>query len=382
MKFIVSSGDLQKALQNVSGVISSSQSRPILENYLFELDEKTLHITASDGETTLVTQLDVKSVDSGRMAVPAKKFSEIIKTFNDQPLTFTQQENPKGFGNLLQILDDTDDYYLALDREEDYPALPSFDVAKSISVSSNILLSAINNTLFATSNDSLRPVLTGVFFQFTGVSANFVATDTHRLVVYSNNLLANANGGEDDLEFIVPKKPLSIFKSILETNDLPVNIDLSNNMVKFSFLNHTWITKLIEGKYPNYRSVIPVDNPFHMEISRQLLHSSIRRVSLFSSQGTNNIRFNLNNGALNLHAEDIEFSNKADMKIACNYQGEDINIGFSSKHILEMLSVCGGDDVRLKISQPNRPGIWEPCDGLGENESLLILTMPILGMQG
>lgn len=201
MKFIISSGELQKALQTVSGVISSSQSRPILENYLFELDGNNVTITASDGETTLVTSLEVKSDDSGKFAVPAKIFQDFIKTYGEQPLTFVVKDNAEGTGSQLEILDEKDNFAVALDNADDYPELPEFDASQSVTMPAGVLSEALTNTLFATSNDSLRPVMTGVLFQFGENETNFVSTDSHRLVVYKRTDLMNA----EPMEFIMPK---------------------------------------------------------------------------------------------------------------------------------------------------------------------------------
>ena len=376
MKFIVASGELQKALQIVSGVISSSQSRPILENFLFELDSEILKITASDGETTLITSVGVKSDDSGKIAVPAKMFQDVIKSFGDQPLTFSVKESESGEGGLLEILDEKDNYFVALDNAEDYPELPEFDAAQKVTIASGVLADALNNTLFATSNDSLRPVMTGVLFQFSDKETNFVSTDSHRLVVYKRTDVTS----EEPVEFIMPKKPLSIFKNILSSSNDDVLIEFNENMAKFTFGENVWICRLIDGKYPNYSAVIPKENPNVLTINRNLLLSSIRRASIFSNKSTNQVRFKLSGNVLHLHAEDTEFANKADMQIPCNYNGEDINIGFSSKFLTEMLSVLGADDITLKMSQPNRPGIVEPVDGLDENEHILMLSMPVIGM--
>lgn len=376
MKFIVASGELQKALQIVSGVISSSQSRPILENFLFELDNEILKITASDGETTLITSVGVKSDDSGKIAVPAKMFQEVIKSFGDQPLTFSVKESESGEGGLLEILDEKDNYFVALDNAEDYPELPEFDAAQKVTISSGVLADALSNTLFATSNDSLRPVMTGVLFQFSDKETNFVSTDSHRLVVYKRTDVTS----DEAVEFIMPKKPLSIFKNILSSSNDDVIIEFNENMAKFTFGENIWICRLIDGKYPNYSAVIPKENPNVLTINRNLLLSSIRRASIFSNKSTNQVRFKLSGNILHLHAEDTEFANKADMQIPCNYAGEDINIGFSSKFLTEMLSVLGADDITLKMSQPNRPGIVEPVDGLDENEHILMLSMPVIGM--
>jgi len=375
MKFIVSSGELQKALQTVSGVISSSQSRPILENYLFELEENILKITASDGETTLITSLEVKSDESGKIAVPAKIFQDFVKTYGEQPLTLSVKENAEGTGSILEILDEKDSFAVALDNADDYPELPEFESAQSVSVPAGVLSEALNNTLFATSNDSLRPVMTGVLFQFKEDETNFVSTDSHRLVVYKRTDLIS-----EPMEFIMPKKPLAIFKGILANSQDDVVIEFNDNMAKFTFGSNMWICRLIDGKYPNYSAVIPKENPNVLTINRNLLLSSIRRASIMSNKSTNQVRFKLSGNILHLHAEDTEFANKADMQIPCDYNGEDINIGFSSRFLSEMLSVLTSDDVTLKMSQPNRPGILEPVDGLEENENILMLSMPVIGM--
>ena len=376
MKFIVASGELQKALNTVSGVISSSQSRPILENFLFELENDLLKITASDGETTLLTSLVVKSESQGKIAVPAKMFQDIIKSFGDQPLTFVVKPNETQEGGLLEILDEKDNYFIALDNAEDYPELMEFNSAQKVVVPSGVLAEALSNTLFATSNDSLRPVMTGVLFQFGEEETNFVSTDSHRLVVYKRTDIKN----NEPMEFIMPKKPLSIFKNILSGSDDEVVIEFNENMAKFSFGEHTWICRLIDGKYPNYSAVVPKENPNVLTINRNLLLSSIRRASIFSSKSTNQVRFKLSGNILHLHAEDTEYANKAEMQIPCEYKGEDINIGFSSKFLTEMLAVLNSEDILIKMSQPNRPGIIEPVDGLDEDEHILMLSMPVIGM--
>lgn len=376
MKFIVASGELQKALNTVSGVISSSQSRPILENYLFEVDGNNLKITASDGETTLVTTLEVKSDETGKFAVPAKIFQDFVKTYGEQPLTLSVKDSEDGNGSLLEILDEKDNFAVALDNAEDYPELPEFDAAQSVKISAGVLSEALTNTLFATSNDSLRPVMTGVLFQFKEDETNFVSTDSHRLVVYKRTDLINA----EPIEFIMPKKPLAIFKNILANSNDEVIIEFNENMAKFTFGNNIWICRLIDGKYPNYSAVIPKENPNVLTINRNLLLSSIRRASIMSNKSTNQVRFKLSGNILHLHAEDTEYANKADMQIPCNYNGEDINIGFSSKFLTEMLSVLSSDDITMKMSQPNRPGIIEPVDGLEAEENILMLSMPVIGM--
>ncbi|MGC4130098.1 MAG: DNA polymerase III subunit beta [Bergeyella sp.] len=375
MKFIVSSGELQKALQAVNGAITSSPARPILENYLFNLEKDKLTITASDGEITLITSLEIKSTDEGIFAVPAKIFQDFVKTYGEQPLTLNVKENAEGTGNILEILDEKDSFAVALDNAEDYPELPEFDTQSSVVVPAGVLSEALTNTLFATSNDSLRPVMTGVLFQFKEDETNFVATDSHRLVVYKRTDLIS-----EPTEFILPKRALGIFKNILANSSDDVTIEFNENMAKFTFGSNIWICRLIDGKYPNYSAVIPKENPNLLTINRNLLLSAIRRASIMSNKSTNQVRFKLSGNILHLHAEDTEYANKADMQIPCDYKGEDINIGFSSKFLSEMLSVLTSDDITFKMSQPNRPGIIEPVDGLDDEESLLMLSMPVIGM--
>jgi DNA polymerase-3 subunit beta len=375
MKFIVSSGELQKALQTVGGVITTSQSRPILENFLFELSENSLKITASDGETTLINSLEVKSEEDAKIAVPAKIFQDFLKTYNEQPLTLVVKDNEEGSGQLLEIVDEKDNFSVALDNAEDYPEIPEFDAAQSVVIPSGVLSEALTNTLFATSNDSLRPVMTGVLFQFGENETNFVSTDSHRLVVYKRtDLIA------EPMEFIMPKKPLSIFKNILVNANEDVSIEFNEIMAKFSFGNNIWICRLIDGKYPNYSAVIPKENPNVLTINRNLLLNAIRRASIMSNKSTNQVRFKLSANILQLHAEDTEYANKADMQVPCDYNGEDINIGFSTKFLTEMLSVLTSEDVTMKLSQANKPGILQPVDGLDEEENILMLSMPVIGM--
>lgn len=375
MKFIVSSGELQKSLQTVGGVISGSVSRPILENYLFTLEGNALTVTASDGETTLITSLEVQGSEDGKIAVPARILQDFIKTYREQPLTFEAKANPEGTGQALEILDERDSFFVALDNAQDYPEIPPFTASQKVEIPAGVLAEALNNTLFATSNDSLRPVMTGVLFQIKENETNFVSTDSHRLVLYTRKDVTG-----DSADIILPKKPLNIFKNILSNSDKPVLIEFSDNMAKFTYENNTWICRLIDLKYPNYSAVIPKENPNQLTINRSLLLNSIKRAAIMSNKSTSQVRFKLTENTLHLHAEDTEFANKADMQIPCNYTGEDLNIGFSSKFLTEMLTVLNSEDVVLKMSLPNRPGILEPVDGLEDQENLLMLSMPVIGL--
>lgn len=253
--------------------------------------------------------------------------------------------------------------------------MPEFDASKSVTLPAGVLSDALSNTLFATSNDSLRPVMTGVLFQFGDNETNFVSTDSHRLVVYKRTDIK-----AEPMEFIMPKKPLSIFRNILGGSDADITIEFNDNMAKFTFENNIWVCRLIDGKYPNYLAVIPKENPNVLTVNRRLLLNSMRRASIMSNKSTNQVRFRLSGNILHLHAEDTEYANKANMQVPCDYKGEDINIGFSSKFLTEMLSILTSEDITIKMSLPNRPGIVEPIDGLEENEQILMLSMPVIGM--
>ncbi|MDO4225769.1 MAG: DNA polymerase III subunit beta, partial [Bergeyella zoohelcum] len=302
-------------------------------------------------------------------------FQDFVKTYGEQPLTLSVKDNPNGMGKLLEILDEKDNFAVALDNEDDYPELPEFDASQSVKLSAGVLSEALANTLFATSNDSLRPVMTGVLFQFGEDGTNFVSTDSHKLVVYRRTDVT-----AESMEFIMPKKPLGIFKNILANSEEEVTIEFNENMAKFTFGRNIWICRLIDGKYPNYTAVIPKETPNVLTINRMLLLNAIKRAAIMSNKSTNQVRFKLSGNVLHLHAEDTEYANKANMQVPCDYNGEDINIGFSSKFLSEMLAILGSEDITMRLLNSSRPGIIEPVDGLEEGETLLMVSMPVIGL--
>lgn len=375
MNFVVYSSILKKALQTIGGVISSSQSRPILENFLFEIAQNQATVTASDGETTMITSFEIKSQDNGKFAVPAKILLDFIKNCEEQPLTLSVKENEQGVANRLTIIDEENDFVIGLDNADEYPQTPDFESENSVEFSGDILLEGLSNTLFATGSDSLRPMMSGVLFQFEENGLNFVATDSHRLVVYTRKDIQTTH----PMEFILPKKSLNIFKNILSSISENIRIDFNENMAKFTSNGHTWICRILDGKYPNYRAVIPQETPNILTVNRTLLLNSIKRASAFSNKSTNQIRFKLSANILYLHTEDTEFEHKANMQIPCSYHGDDLNIGFSSKYLSEMLSVINSEDVYFKIATANRAGIIEPADSQSDEEKLMMLSMPVIG---
>ena len=369
MKFIVSSTYLLKQLQVLGGVINSSNTLPILDNFLFELQQSSLTISASDLETTMSSTIDVESDSEGSIALPARLLLDTLKTFPEQPLTFVVEEN-----NTVEISSNHGKYALAYADGAEFPKAVALDNPSTTTIEGDILATAISKTIFAAGNDDLRPVMSGVFFQFSQESLTFVATDAHKLVKYVRTDVS----ATEVAEFIMPKKPLTLLKNILAGHDDAVTIEYNESNAKFTFGESVLICRLIDGKYPNYEAVIPKENPNKLTLDRGTFLNSVRRVSIFSSKTTHQIRLKIAGTSLNISAEDLDFSNKADERLQCNYEGDDMQIGFNSRFLTEMLSNLGSNDVLLEMSLPNRAGILTPIDGLEDGENITMLVMPVM----
>ena len=368
MNFIVSSSQLLKQLQILGGVVNTSNTLPILDNFLFELNQDRLTITATDLETTMSTSIPIESTSVGSIAVPARLLLDILKTFPEQPLTFTAENNT------IEISANNGKYSLAYLEGEDFPkAVYLKDTSKTI-IMGDTLANAINATLFASGNDDLRPVMSGVFFQFTTEGLTFVATDAHKLVKYTRtDIQASATA-----EFIMPKKALQILKGILQGSEEDIQVEYNETNAQFSFGSTTLSCRLIEGKYPNYEAVIPKENPNVLTIQRSTLLSSLKRVSIFSNKTTHQIRLKIAGAELIISAEDNDVSNKAEERLVCAYQGDDIQIGFNSRFLIEMLNNMGSEEISLSMSLPNRAGIISPLDNVEEGEHVTMLVMPVM----
>lgn len=369
MKFIVSSTYLLKQLQVLGGVINNSNTLPILDNFLFELSQSKLTISASDLETTMSSTIDVESDSDGSIALPARLLLDTLKTFPEQPLTFVVEEN-----NTVEISSNHGKYALAYADGNEFPNAVSVEDASKTTIMGDILATAISKTIFAAGNDDLRPVMSGVFFQFSQDNLTFVATDAHKLVKYTRD---DVNATES-AEFIMPKKPLNLLKGILAGNEEDVLVEYNESNAKFTFDNSVLICRLIDGKYPNYEAVIPKENPNKLVIARTQFLNSVRRVSIFSNKTTHQIRLKIAGAELNISAEDIDYSNKAEERLTCDYQGDDMQIGFNSRFLTEMINNLNSDDVQLEMSLPNRAGILTPVDGLDEGEHVTMLVMPVM----
>ncbi len=369
MKFIVSSTYLLKQLQILGGVINNNNTLPILDNFLFQLKKDELTVSASDLETTMSAKLKVESDSEGSIAVPARLLLETLKTFPEQPLTFVVEDN-----NTIELSSNHGKYALAYANGEEFPNAVELSDPSSTIIQGDVLAMAISKTIFASGNDDLRPVMSGVFFQFSTEGLTFVATDAHKLVKYSREDVTASQAAE----FIMPKKPLNLLKGILAGSETDVLIEYNESNAKFIFEDTQLICRLIDGKYPNYEAVIPKENPNKLVIDRSQFLSSVRRVSIFSNKTTHQVRLKIAGAELNISAEDIDYSNKAEERLTCSYQGDDMQIGFNSRFLTEMLNNLNANEVQLEMSLPNRAGILTPVDGLDEGEKITMLVMPVM----
>ena len=369
MKFIVSSSYLLKKLQVFGGVINNNNTMPILDNFLFELSTNSLTISASDLETTVRGTLEVESDSQGSIAVSAKLLIDILKTFSEQPLTFLVKEN-----NVIEISSTTGNYTLAYLDGEEFPRPVALPEASKVTMLGDVLATAVQKTIFAAGNDDLRPTMSGILFQFSENGLTFVGTDAHKLVKYER-LDIKAN---DAADFIMPKKTLNILKGILAGSETEVTVEYNESNAKFSFDDMEFICRLIDGKYPNYDAVIPKENPNKLILNRSQFYSSINRLSLFSNKTTHQVRLKIAGSSLVISAEDVDYSNKGEERFTCNYQGDDLEIGFNSKFLKEMINNLDSDEILIEMSLPNRAGLITPVDGLDEGEKVLMLAMPIM----
>lgn len=369
MNFIVSSTQLLRQLQTLSGVLNTSNTLPILDHVLLELTPQQLKLTGTDLETTISTTVKVETTSEGKLAVPARLLLETLKTFPEQPLTFSQKEN-----NTIEISSDQGKYALAYANADEYPQAAEVIDASTLSIQGDTLSTAIHNTIFASGNDDLRPVMSGVFFQLSSSGMTFVATDAHKLVKYERTDVF----ATETAEFIMPKKPLNLLKSVLVGSEEEVKVKYNNSNVQFSFDDTLIICRLIDGKYPNYEAVIPKENPNIMSINRLQLLNTVKRVSIFSNKTTHQIRLRIAGAELHISAEDIDYSNKAEERLRCSFQGDDMQIGFNARFLTEMLSNLTSEEVQLELSLPNRAGIITPVDGLEKGEQITMLVMPVM----
>ncbi len=371
MNFIVSSSYLLKNLNSISGVITSNPVVPILENVLFEIEGGNLLITASDLQTSVMVELQVESKEDGSVAIPAKILIETLKNLPEQPVTFSIDDQNYN----IEINSDNGRYKLAGENFADFPKVPGVNDGYSSDINSEILNSAISNTIFSTSTDELRPAMTGVFFKLSSTGCTFVSTDGHRLVKY---IRTDIKGDEVDHDMILPRKSLNLLKSILPTDkSSDIKLDFNASNAYFSFENIKMVCRLIDERYPDYDNVIPSDNSNTVTITKSELLGSLKRISIYANKTTNQVRFKITGSEILISAEDLDFSNEANERISCEHDGDDIEIGFNAKFLIEMLSNIESEKVILKLSEPNRAGLLIPED-INDNEDITMLVMPVM----
>ena len=372
MKFVVSSSALLGLLQTTNKVISSKNTLPILDYFLFDLKEGVLKITASDLETTLVGTLAVENVErEGLIAVPVKLMLDSLKEFSEQPLTIEANEST------WEIVVSWKSGKLTLPGTSglSYPNLPELnaETKQSLALDVDTLMVGINKTIFATADDELRPVMNGVYINLEPQSVTFVATDAHKLVKYASETAAEATAS-----FILPKKPANLLRGLLPKEDGEITVEFDDNNVLFRLKNQVLICRLIEGNYPNYNAVIPANNPNKVFVDRLELLNAIRRVAVCSNQSTNLIKLDISKGTINLTAQDLDFSVSAQESLPCDYEGEDIVIGFKSTFLIEILSNIETTTVLVELADSTRAGVFKPVYDQQPSNDTLMLLMPMM----
>ena len=371
MKFVISSSALLSFLSTASKVISSKNTLPILDYFLFEVKDGSLKVTASDLETTITSTIIPESVESeGVIAAPVKLLIDSLKEFSEQPLTFEADEERWE----MKISWRTGSIALPGTSGMSYPAVqPLADDAQELAFDVDVLLGGINRTIFATADDELRPVMNGIFIDLTPSQYIFVATDAHKLVKHT----VDTEGGPK-ASFILPKKPANLLRTILLKEDDAVKVGFDSKNVKFTLKNSTLMCRLIEGNYPNYNGVIPANNPNRLIVDRVELLNAIKRVAVCSNQATNLIKFDIGDNRINLTAQDLDFSYSANESLSCSYEGTPVTIGFKSTFLVEILSNLETPSVVIELADSTRSGVFKPLyDDVQASDTLMIL-MPML----
>ena len=368
MKFIVSASSLLKHLQQISGVINANTVLPILEDFLFDIEDKKLNIVATDLETVMRVQMDVESKANGKVCIPAKILIDSLKNIADQPLTFNIDKN-----YAVEITSDNGKYKVMGENPDNFPKEPVADDTNTFTMSSTALVTAINNALFAVSSDDLRPAMTGVFFELSKDAIQFVATDAHRLVRYKRTDVSCPKADS----FIVPKKPLTLLKNALPNNEDELNISYNSNHLFVTHGSTQLICRLIDARFPDYKVVIPIDNPYKLVVNKTDFQNALRRVSVFSNKSTNQVALSISGSELQLAAQDIDFSFEGNERMNCQYDGEDLQIAFNAKFLIEMLNAANVDEIKIELSTPTKAGIIKPTEQ-AEGEDLLMLVMPLM----
>ena len=371
MKFVVSSTALLNHLQAISRVIISKNTLPILNCFLFELSNGKLSVTASDTETTMSTSLMTNECDSdGRFAISSKTILDALKELPEQPLSF--DVNLENLEITVQYLNGK--YNVVGQNADEYPQAMSLgNNAVRVDIEAGILMNGINRTLFATGDDELRPIMNGVYFDITTDDITIVASDGNKLVKDQTT----AAKGNEKAAFILPQKPAALIKNLLPKETGIVSIEFDDRNAVFTLENYRMVCRLIEGRYPNYNSVIPQNNPNKITIDRLQFLSALRRVSVFSSQISSLVKLHLQDNQITISAQDIDFSTSAEESLNCQFEGTPMSIGFKSTFLIDILNNIPSEEVVIQLADPSRAGVIIPSEQ-EENEMLLMLLMPMM----
>lgn len=371
MNFTVSSSVLASRLQAISRVINPKAIYPILEDFLFRIEDGRLTATAADNDTTLEAVIDlVESDRNGQIALPAKTLLDALKEIPEQPLKFNIDEN--SYKTVVKY--QNGEYELVGQNADEYPTPAVLqENSTSLTVSSKILSSGLTRTIFATADDELRPVMNGIFFDINEDGATFVASDGHKLVCNKNSQIRV----EGKSSFILPKKPASLFCSLMGKEITDISVEFDNRIARFSLPEFRMVCRLIDGRYPNYNSVIPQNNPHCLTIDRQTLVTALRRVSVFSPASSGLIKLHIEKDMVEISTQDLDFSTSAKETLTCQYEGAVMSIGFKANFLIDILGNIPGQEISIKLADPSRAGIIVPTEQ-NEGENLLMLLMPMV----
>lgn len=370
MRFNIDGKSFQQNLQAVNKVINSKNALSILDNFLFTVEDGILTVMGSDQENIVTARMEVMDCDGdGAIAVPAKSLLEITKEISNQPLTFILNEETGEID--LQFLNGHFKF-MGINADE-FPRGEALEEgAIVLNVPSTMILKGIDKTIYAVSTEPIRPMMTGIYWDIHEGDITFVASDTHKLVRYINT---NVNPGVER-GFIMPAKPAGILRGVLPKEEEVVKIVIGEKGAKFELANFTLTCRFIKGNYPNYNRVIPASNPFTMTVDRSAFVNAMRRVAIFASKASNLVKLQLSQGSMLLAAQDLDYGTSAEERVMCEYQGNDMTIGFNSQFTLEILNNLDGDMVYVRLSDPARPGVFEPFEQQ-PNENLVTIQMPM-----
>lgn len=370
MKFNVHGKTLQQQLAAVSKVVNAKNALSILDNFLLDVKDDTLFITGSDQETVMTAKMEISNQGSdGKIAINAKRLMEVVKEVSNFPLTFEIDENT---GTVDLVFPGGHFTFMGVNAAEYPQNFKTDELAVEMTIPAEIILSGLDYTLFAISTETIRPMMTGVYWDFHENDITFVGSDTHKLVRYINS----SYHPNRETSFILPGKPAGILRSLITKDTETVRITKDEKSAMFSFGDFTLGCRFVKGNYPNYNRVIPQDNPNEMTVDRLGLLSAMRRVSLFASKASSLVKMSMDENSVVLQSQDLDYSTKAEECVTCSYEGGPLTIGFNSVYMIEVLNNLPGDSVIVKLSDPGRPGLFMPFEQK-EDENVVMLQMPM-----